>query len=72
MKNNNLIFFQAISLIKIELSNNATIFKSIIINLNVFTFLKIVQIFFRRRSNLKKNNFFIYNVDAEFFDLLIK
>ena len=72
MKNDSLIFFQEISLIKIESSNDATIFKSTIIDLNVFTFSKKIQILFRRRSNSKKKLFFIHNVDAEFFDLLIK
>ena len=40
MKNDNLIFFQIISLIKIKSSNDATIFKSTIVDLNVFKFSK--------------------------------
>ena len=70
IKNNNLTFFQTISLIKNELLNNATIFKSTIVDLNIFTF--------KKNTNLVSTSFefkkflFIYNVDAEFFDLLIK
>ena len=48
LKNDSLIFFQAISSIKFKSSNNATIFKSTIVDLNVFKFSKIIQILFRR------------------------
>ena len=53
MKNDNLIFFQIISSIKIKSSNNIIIFKSTIVNLNVFTSSKKIQILSRRRSNSK-------------------
>ena len=72
MKNDSLIFFQAISSIKIESSNDATIFKLTIVNLNVFKFSKKIRILLRRRSNLNKQFFFIHNVNAESFDLLVK
>ena len=72
MKNNNLIFLQKISSIKIELSNNAIVFKSMIVDLNVFKSLKKIQILSRRRSNSNEQFFFIYNVNAESFNLLIK
>ena len=51
MKNDSLIFFQTISSIKIELLNDATIFKSTIVDLNVFKFSKKIRILSRRRSN---------------------
>ena len=51
MKNDNLIFFQAISSIKIESSNDAIIFKSTIVDLNVFKSSKKIRILSRRRSN---------------------
>ena len=72
MKNDNLIFFQTILLIKFESLNDATIFKSTTVDLNVFKFSKKIRILFRRRSNLNEQFFFIYNVSAEFFDLFIK
>ena len=72
MKNDNLIFFQTISSIKIELLNDVTIFKSTIVDLNVLEFLKKIQILFRRRSNSNEQSFFIHNVNAKFFDLLVK
>ena len=72
MKNHNLIFFQAISLIKIESSNDATVFKSTIVDLNVFKSSKKIRILSRRRSNSNERSFFIYSLSAESFDLLIK
>ena len=72
IKNNSLIFFQIISSIKIELSNDATIFKSTIVDLNMFKFSKKIRILFRRRSNSNKQFFFIHNVNAKSFDLFIK
>ena len=72
MKNDNLIFFQTISSIKIELLNDVIIFKSTIADLNVFKFSKKIQILFRRQSNLNEQSFFIHNVSAESFDLLVK
>ena len=71
-KNDNLIFFQTILLIKIESSNDAIAFKSTIVDLNVFKFSKKIQILFRRRSNSNKQSFFIHNVNAKSFDLLVK
>ena len=72
MKNDNLIFFQTISLIKIESSNDATIFKSTIVDLNTFKLSKKIWILSQRRLNSNKQSFFIHNVSAESFDLLIK
>ena len=68
MKNDNLIFFQTISLIKIESSNDAIIFKSTIIDLNVFKSSKKIRILSRRRSNLNEQSFSIHSVSAESFD----
>ena len=72
MKNDSLIFFQVISSIKIELSNDATVFKSTIVDLNVFKFSKKVRILSRRRSNSNEQSFFIHSVNAESFDLLVR
>ena len=72
MKNNNLIFFQIISSIKIKLLNNVTIFILTIVDLNIFIFSKEIQILPRRYLNSKRKLFFIYNIDAKSFDLLIK
>ena len=72
MKNNNLIFFQKISSIKIKSLNNVIVFKLTIVDLNVFNFLKKMQILSRCRSNLNEKYFFIYNVNAKSFNLLIK
>ena len=72
MKNDNLIFSQTISSIKIESSNDATIFKSTIADLNVFKSLKKIRILFRRQPNSNEQPFFIHNVNAESFDLLVK
>ena len=72
MKNDSLIFSQIISLIKIKSSNDATIFKSTIIDLNMFKFSKKIQILFQRWSNSNKQSFFIYNVNAKSFDLFVK
>ena len=72
MKNDSLIFFQTISSIKFESSNDATTFKSTIVDLNVFKFSKKIRILFRRQSNSNKQSFFIHNVSAEPFDLLVK
>ena len=72
MKNDSLIFFQETSSIKIESSNDATIFKSTIVDLNMFTSLKKIQILPRRRSSSKKKLFSIHSVDAELFNLLTK
>ena len=66
MKNDNLIFFQEISSVQIESSNDA------IIDLNVFKFSKRIQILPQRRSNSNKQSFFIHSVSAESFGLLIK
>ena len=51
IKNDSLIFFQEILSIKIELSNDTTVFKSTIVDLNVFKFSKKIQVLSRRRSN---------------------
>ena len=72
MKNDSLIFFQTTLSVKIESLNNITIFKSTIVNLNVFKFSKKIRILFRRRSNLNEQSFSIHSVNAEFFDLLVK
>ena len=72
MKNDNLIFSQAISSIKFKSLNNATVFKSTIVDLNVFKFSKKIRILSRRRSDLNEQSFFIYNVNAESFDLLVR
>ena len=72
MKNDSLIFFQAIPSVKIELSNDATIFKLTIVDLNVFKSLKKIRILSRRWSNSNEQSFFIHNVSAESFDLLVK
>ena len=72
MKNDNLIFFQTISSIKIKSSNNATIFKLTIVDLNVLKFSKTIRILFRRQLNSNEQFFFIHNVSAESFDLLVK
>ena len=72
IKNDNLIFFQVILSIKIELLNDITIFKSTIVDLNVFRFLNKVQILSQRRLNSNEQFFFIHNVNAESFDLLVK
>ena len=72
IKNDNLIFFQAISSVKIESSNDAIIFKSTIVDLNVFKSSKKIRILFRRRLNSNKQSFSIHNINAKFFNLLIK
>ena len=72
MKNDSLIFFQIISSIKIKSLNDATIFKSTIVDLNVFKFSKMIQILFQRRSNSNEQFFFIHNVNAESFNLFVK
>ena len=72
MKNDSLIFFQIISSIKIESLNDAIIFKSTIVDLNVFKSLKKIQILFRRRSNSNEQSFLIYSVNVKSFGLLIK
>ena len=72
MKNDSLIFFQATSSVKIESSNDAIIFKSIIVDLNVFKFLKKIRILPQRRSNSNEQSFSIYSVNAEPFDLFVK
>ena len=72
IKNGNLIFFQAISSIKIESLNDATIFKSTIADLNVFKSSKKIRILPRRRLNLNEQSFSIHSVNAEPFGLLIK
>ena len=72
MKNDSLIFSQTISSVKIESSNNATIFKSTIVDLNMFKFSKKIQILLRRRSNSNEQSFSIHSVNAKSFDLLAK
>ena len=72
MKNDSLIFFQATSSIKIELSNDVTVFKSTIVDLNVFKFSKKIRILSRRRSDSDEQSFSIHSVNAESFDLLIR
>ena len=72
MKNDSLIFFQAIPSVKTESSNDATVFKSTIVDLNVFKFSKKIRILFRRRSNSNEQSFSIHNVSAKPFDLLIR
>ena len=72
MKNDNLIFSQAISSIKFESLNDATIFKSTTADLNVFKSLKKIRILSQRQSNSNEQSFSIHNVNAEFFDLLAK
>ena len=59
-------------LIKIESLNDATVFKLTIVDLNVFKFSKKIRILSRRRSNSNKQSFFIHNVSAKSFDLLVK
>ena len=72
MKNNSLIFSQVISSVKIESSNDATVFKSTIVDLNVLKLSKKIRILPRRRSNSNKQSFFIYSVSAESFDLFVR
>ena len=72
MKNDSLIFSQAISSVKTELSNDAIIFKSTIADLNVFKSSKKIRILSRRRSNSNEQPFSIHSVNAESFDLLVK
>ena len=72
MKNDSLIFFQAISSVKVESSNDATVFKSTVADLNMFKSSKKIQILPRRRSNPNEQSFFIHSVSAESFDLLVK
>ena len=72
MKNDNLIFSQTILFIKIKLSNDAAIFKSTIVDLNVFKFSKKIQILFQRRSNSNEQSFSIHNMNAESFNLLVR
>ena len=72
MKNDSLIFFQAISSIKIESSNDAIVFKSTIVDLNVLKSSKKIRILPRRRSNSNEQSFFIYSVSAKSFDLLVR
>ena len=72
IKNDNLIFLQTISSIKIESLNDAIIFKLTIVDLNAFKSSKKIQILSWHQSNSNEQSFFIHNVNAEFFDLLIK
>ena len=72
MKNDSLIFFQAILFVKIELSNNAAVFKSTTADLNIFKFSKKVRILPRRRSNSNEQPFSIHSVNAKSFGLLIR
>ena len=72
IKNDNLIFFQTISFIKIRLLNNAIVFKSMIVDLKVFIFSKKNINFILTSFEFEEKFFFIYNIDAEFFDLLTK
>ena len=72
IKNDSLIFFEEISLIKIESSNDLTIFKTTTADLNIFTFSKKIQILSRRRPNSKKQFFYIHNVSAKSFNLLTR
>ena len=72
MKNDSLIFFQTIPSVKVGSSNDATIFKSTIVDLNVFKFLKKIRILPRRRSNPNEQSFSIHSVSAEPFDLLVR
>ena len=72
MKNDSLIFSQTISSIKIKSSNDATVFKSTIVDLNVFKSSKKIRILLRRRSDPNEQSFFIHSVSAEPFDLLVR
>ena len=72
MKNDSLIFFQATSSVKIELLNDATIFKSTAVDLNVLKFSKKIRILLRRRPNSDEQSFSIHSVSAESFDLLVR
>ena len=72
MKNDNLIFFQTISSIKIKSLNDVIVFKSTTVDLNMFKFSKKIRILPRRRPNSNEQSFFIHNVSAESFDLLVK
>ena len=72
MKNDSLIFFQATSSIKIESSNDATVFKSTIVDLNMFKSSKKIRILLRRWPDSNEQSFSIHSVNAESFDLLVK
>ena len=72
MKNDSLIFLQAISSVKIGLLNDATVFKSTIVDLNVFKSSKKIRILLRRRSDSNEQLFSIHSVSAESFDLLVR
>ena len=72
MKNDSLIFFQATSSVKIESSNDVTVFKSTVADLNMFKFSKKIRILSRCRSNSNEQSFFIHNVNVESFDLFVR
>ena len=72
MKNDSLIFPQAIPSVKTESSNDVTVFKSTIVDLNVLKSSKKIQILPRRRSDSDEQFFSIHSVSAEFFDLLVR
>ena len=48
------------------------VFKSTIVDLNVFIFSKKIQILSRRRSNSIEQSLFIYNISAKSFYLLTR